>query len=867
MKQILLLGLLFFSIHSINGQTTWYVRPTSVGLQNGSSWANAFSDIQPALQVAKSGDQIWVAQNFYKPTQNADRSAFWDFPSGVRMYGGFLGNETQFSSRNPNLRTTVLSGDIGIAENHSDNSYNLIRMVNPGDSTIVDGFKFQYAHANQEGGLPGEMGTSGAAIFIDARNGMAKPIIENCVFTSNSASSLGGGIMIQADSESVVAPRMNNCSFFYNQAYQGGAIYRMGGAPLSNSIDFFKCGFLQNRTQAEGSAIFYKEFDNQSDTLDLVKCSFTQNISDGASDKPMGAFYTSGRKSGTYLQFKQTSFSTNLARKGSDFVFDSDENPLARLSFDEGVFYNTSTSSGSNALGNGIYVHSAHLPGNTKPKLILKQLNINYDYINVIYYDCPDFLNVQFENTKITGYGFQYPAIQLPGIDSLVFIKNKFTGNLGAINWPVRSDAIFTQNLLYGSGLGIQLSETASPALVANNVFDGTNAFSSFRLQGKFNLLNNLFINNAFSLSGDAVPALNKATAINNIFVNNRNQIHTNSAKAYQFLPFEPDSVAFSFNVFDFLSCDSLDGKGFCGDGNFFVSEYNLEDTAAQLYRPLPCNPGIQAGLNEAVLNAGLQTDYLGKARIQDGVVEIGPYELLPISEEAPPSVTHYCDSALLGSIYFNLSNTCGPYSYTWEKSGVNGIGNNQLYPGTYYFTITDSYGRTINIKKDVYDLNPYPDENVIPASCSTCLDGEIYLNYFQGFGVSEILWSNGATLSYVQGLAPGQYTVTITSDGFCSATASITVPFVLSDQDINATNVRIDVFPNPVTDALVVRMPIEVNACKMSFYDVLGRYICTKNLVSGGNNIEISDWAAGLYTFRIWEGGNLLRSGKVVKR
>ncbi len=866
MKQILLFVFLFFSISFVKGQTIWYVRPISTGLHNGTSWSDAFSDVQDALQVAKSGDQIWVAQSTYKPSKNGDRAAFWNFPSGVRMYGGFKGNETQFSKRNPSEHITVLSGDIGIAENHSDNSYNLVRMVNPGDSTIIDGFKFRYANANQEGGLPGEMGTNGAAIFIDARNGMAKSIIENCDFNKNIASSLGGAVMIQADSESIVAPRLRRCLFLNNEAYQGGAIYRMGGSNLPNLIDYFLCFFTQNRSQAEGSAIFYKEFDNQSDTLVFFRGLFRQNISDGASDKPMGAFYTSGRKSGTYLQFRQTNFDNNIAAKGSGFVFDSEKNPLALLSIEEGLVSNAQSNNSSNALGDGIYVHAAHLPGNSKPKFILKQLFINYDSLNLIYYDCPDLLNVRIENNKITGYGFQFPAIQLPDLDSLVFLKNTVTGNLGTLNWPVRSYAIFTENLLYGSGLGVQLRETAPQALVANNIFDGNNAFSAFRLQGKFDLLNNLFINNAFSISGEAAPALNKATAINNIFINNRNQIHTDSAKAYQFLPFEPDSVTFSFNIFDFPSCDTLGGKGYCGDGNLFLAEYLLEDTAAQRYRPLPCNPGIQAGWNEPVVNAGLDTDYIGNARIQDSVVEIGPYELKSIPMKNPPAVVHYCDSTLLGSIYFDLSNNCGPYSYNWEKSGTTGVGTTELYPGIYHFTITDSFGISIKIDVEVYNVNPAPKVGfLVPASCPVCPDGEIFIDYNYSYGGTNFLWNNGATTSYLLGLAPGEYSVTI-SNGFCNETVSVTVPFVLSDQDKNGSDPRIDVFPNPVMNVLNVNLPIDLNSCKLSFYDVLGRQVCTKNLVSGYNKLELENMLSGIYTFHIWDAGKVLRSGKVVK-
>jgi hypothetical protein len=91
-------------------------------------------------------------------------------------------------------------------------------------------------------------------------------------------------------------------------------------------------------------------------------------------------------------------------------------------------------------------------------------------------------------------------------------------------------------------------------------------------------------------------------------------------------------------------------------------------------------------------------------------------------------------------------------------------------------------------------------------------------------------------------------------------------VPFALSDQDKNGNDTHIDVFPNPVTDALSVNLPLDLNSCKLSFYDVLGRQVCTKNLVHGYNKLELGNMVPGIYTFHIGDAGKVLRSGKVVK-
>ena len=47
--------------------TIIYVDADAVGIGNGSSWDNAYSDLQTALSVAASGAEIWVAEGAYYP--------------------------------------------------------------------------------------------------------------------------------------------------------------------------------------------------------------------------------------------------------------------------------------------------------------------------------------------------------------------------------------------------------------------------------------------------------------------------------------------------------------------------------------------------------------------------------------------------------------------------------------------------------------------------------------------------------------------------------------------------------------------------------------------------------------------------------
>ncbi|MBU0617296.1 MAG: hypothetical protein KKI02_06250, partial [Planctomycetes bacterium] len=64
-----------------------FVKAAAVGANNGLDWANAYTDLQSALGVAVSGDQIWVAAGTYKPDRGTgDRSAKFTMVDGVAIY-------------------------------------------------------------------------------------------------------------------------------------------------------------------------------------------------------------------------------------------------------------------------------------------------------------------------------------------------------------------------------------------------------------------------------------------------------------------------------------------------------------------------------------------------------------------------------------------------------------------------------------------------------------------------------------------------------------------------------------------------------------------------------------------------------------
>jgi len=97
---------------------TVYVDADAPGPNNGTSWANAFKNLQDALVPANQGDEIWVAQGVYRPDKGAgqtagDRMATFQLKNRVKIYGGYAGyGQPKPNSRDINAYPTLLSGDL-----------------------------------------------------------------------------------------------------------------------------------------------------------------------------------------------------------------------------------------------------------------------------------------------------------------------------------------------------------------------------------------------------------------------------------------------------------------------------------------------------------------------------------------------------------------------------------------------------------------------------------------------------------------------------------------------------------------------------------------------------------------------------------
>ncbi|MGB3637584.1 MAG: DUF4347 domain-containing protein, partial [Rivularia sp. (in: cyanobacteria)] len=218
---------------------TIYVNSNATGDNNGSLWANAYTDLQSALAAANSGDQIWVAKGIYKPGATSDAS--FELKDNVAIYGGFAGTEANLSDRNITEiknNETILSGD--------NTSYNVVKLSDTA-TTILDGFIIQEGNSNDDGGGIWNRGNltlenivvrnnqaadDGGGIRNDGNLTLINSTVAGNTALSGSSQTSGGGGLINTTAATV---NIINSTFSGNTALNGGGIRNDGTLNLINS--------------------------------------------------------------------------------------------------------------------------------------------------------------------------------------------------------------------------------------------------------------------------------------------------------------------------------------------------------------------------------------------------------------------------------------------------------------------------------------------------------------------------------------------------------------------------------------------------------------------------------------------------------
>ncbi|MEM9998953.1 MAG: hypothetical protein AAF809_14720, partial [Bacteroidota bacterium] len=241
---------------------TLFVDADAAGAETGSSWADAFTDLQATLSLARSApdevDSIWVAAGTYLPAPT-NRSASFELRDGLVLVGGFAGTEQTADERDPVANPTILSGDIGVPGDSLDNSALIVRIEGTQDvplaGVVVDGFTIADSFHERFGDTGLRVTYASAEIRAcrferNAPQGsglnalFSNVLLEDVAFVDNAGSS-GGGASFQFSEAT-----LRRVAFSDNRAGNGGGLLLTGTPATLTDV-----AFTYNRASTVGGGL------------------------------------------------------------------------------------------------------------------------------------------------------------------------------------------------------------------------------------------------------------------------------------------------------------------------------------------------------------------------------------------------------------------------------------------------------------------------------------------------------------------------------------------------------------------------------------------------------------------------------------
>ena len=701
-----LLMIALFSFFSTSAQVV-YVKANANG--DGSSWANATGDLKQALDAATNGTEIWVAKGTYFPTTcNActeeDRNTYFQIADGVRLYGGFAGNESNRNQRNWETNPTILSGDIDRNGNLSNNSYTIVYTRNVTAATMIDGFTLTGGNASSIGGGPGDVFQSGAALFNrgSLQGFFASPTIRNCIFTNNKAISYGAAVFNDGGFSGKSSPSFENCSFINNESTNAGAaVYNNAVFAGISHPEFTNCNFSNNKTSNSAGAVYNNGAEHGQANPIFRFCDFTNNECDYSG----GAVYSFGKNGTTNPAFYNCNFKNNTAILfGGAVVSDGSYGGLSSAKFIECEFEGNQCSSDGGAIFN-----LGSEGGVSSPRIEKCVFKNNHSLFagagifnnGIDGESSPTIINCDFEHNVADTYGGAIYNQGKGGNSNPMIVNCLFFKNKGS-----SAGAVYNLGAEHGH---------CNPT-ITNCTFYGNEAN-----------VGGAIYSNATDETGNCSPVVTNCIIWGNI---------ANFGEVFRVVYGTPN---ISYSLVGATDCDAMysgvEGQITCGDGIIFNQNPLFVDAENGDLHLLSSSPVIDKGNNTAIASTGINVDLDSQTRNQNGKVDMGAYEF-GTNVYMPPTIVEHpvsqsvCENEDV-SFSVNISGT-GPFTYQWQKNGNNIAGaNNPILNlvsvntennGNYICKITGPQGENLNSNT----ANLAVTQNVSPSISITASTLEI---------------------------------------------------------------------------------------------------------------------------------------------
>ncbi|MDH4239769.1 MAG: right-handed parallel beta-helix repeat-containing protein, partial [Phycisphaerae bacterium] len=643
-----------------------YVDADATGANDGTSWADAYTNLWIALSGAPSETEIRVAEGIYKSfnplsMSPVSRTDTFQMKNGVTIKGGYAG----FGEPDPDARDirgyeTILSGDINgddvsvsdpydmrTEPTRAENSFHVVTGSGTDQTAILDGFTITGGQA--DGSFPRSHGGGihnfgGSPTVFNCKidwnyasgggggvSSDGEPTFTNCWFYRSSTGGSGGGLYVWSGSATLIG-----CNFYQNSAGWGGG----GLAIQTASATVTTCTFRTNSAGINGGGMCC-----DGGTYTLTDCIFRDNSAErggalwnidctaGLRDNPVVSdcrFYDNEATDGGGM-FNTAStptvagclFSRNLALSFGGGVYNEDGSGAV---FEGCVFYDNR----ADVRGGGMSNHGS------SPELTKCTFESNYagdggGGMNNTSGSGPKLLDCLFEeNTILDGGGGGMYNFGNPALTDCTFIGNtapyESGGGINNFGSLTLKSCIFIDNSgARGGGIHcIEGSATLSSCLLITN--SGSEWAGGLCSNSSTVTLTNCTFAANSSPNGNAlgcrsaqnVPSSNVEVS-NCILWDGGNEIWNEDSSTITITYSDIQGGWSGEGNIDVDPCFASVGyRG--GDGVWIDGDYHLLPDSACINAG---DPGYAAGPNE--------TDLDGNQRVSGGRIDMGVYELQPL--------------------------------------------------------------------------------------------------------------------------------------------------------------------------------------------------------------------------------------------
>lgn len=633
----------------INAQII-YVDINATGTNNGSSWTNAFNDLNNALGNANEGDSIWVAEGTYKPTSGTNRSIFFQVPYGVKLFGNFAGNEGSLNQRGNiapdssgtnRLNETILSGDIGVINDSIDNSYHVVYPITKsgvGSNFHIDGFKVVNGYADDS------YHNFGAGIYCGTAtpNETSYLKITNCIVSNNYAATNGAGVeSFSHYSNSYLT--INNSTIrnnYTSDGYSKGAAVTCFSAQAESQVRVENCFIIHNSTIGDGAGIFSETYSTSNlSIITVIKSTINHNSALGGG----GGILSASINSSSIVRLINSNISNNKAGDGGAVVNTAGGNTYTTT-------YSSLLSNNFSSIEGGAIITGAYSVGfNSK------------SFINIFHSTIAD-------NNATSGGGGIYPLQNDCDvtIDNSIIYNNKYGVQESNIEYknPVNIDTKIDYSLVenYSSILGY----IGNNNLNTNPLFSNP-ATNDYTLQAISPAINqgdtSLLSNDSYDIDNDGVynekwPI--DLTGIRRVYGSNIDMgayeeycsISSNLSDTACDIYIAPSGASFTSSG---IYIDTLLSSTNC-DSLINISLYIKNSSNSTINDTLTCGSTFTAPSGNTIAYNGPYTDTISNTTGCDSIITINLY-----------GGKSYCTDSLISCDSINSPSG----NYTWYSSGL----------------------------------------------------------------------------------------------------------------------------------------------------------------------------------------------------